>query len=219
LAGRATFGYVAVDLHDESLVWLKDSWRLDIIIARKEADIYRCLSEANVPHVPAMLVGGDVLGHATESQEFIKCPWVCWTEGVEAYRYHRVVLRTVARPLKNFRSTHELTIAVRDAIDAHADAYTKLNILHTDISAGNIMITADGHGLLIDWELAVYVDKEENKVLTVSFSSFGFGHYILIEVAQGTWRFASSARLESDGTKVHTLQDDLESFVHVFVYH
>ncbi|KAI0310403.1 hypothetical protein OF83DRAFT_1178581 [Amylostereum chailletii] len=201
LAGRATSGYVAVDLQDDSLVWLKDSWRLDIKTAFKEADIYRRLSDANVPHVSSMLVGGDVLGHQTESQKWIKSSWACWTEGVGAYRHHRIVLNTVARPLKDFKSTHELTTAVRDAIEAHFQAYTKLNILHADISAGNIMITADGRGLLIDWELAFDVEKETRMLLT------------------GTWQFASAARLEADGTKVHTLQDDLESFVHVFVYH
>ncbi|KAI0312806.1 hypothetical protein OF83DRAFT_1144285, partial [Amylostereum chailletii] len=201
LAGRATSGYVAVDLQDDSLVWLKDSWRHDVKIACKEADVYRRLSEANVPHVSPMLVGGDVLEHKTESQRWIKSSWACWTEGVGAYRHHRIVLSTVARPLKEFKSTHELTTAVRDAIDAHAQAYTKLNILHADISAGNIMITVDGHGLLIDWELSFDVGKEKRKLLT------------------GTWQFASAARLEADGTKVHTLQDDLESFVHVFVYH
>ncbi|KAI0310406.1 hypothetical protein OF83DRAFT_1178583 [Amylostereum chailletii] len=200
LAGMAATSYVAVDLKDDSLVWLKDSWRHDIKIACKEVDVYRRLFEANVPHVSSMLVGGDVLGHQTENQNFVKCPWACWTEGVWAYTHYRVVLNTVARPLQDFKSTHELTTAVRDAIDAHAQAYTKLNILHADISARSIMITADGHGLLADWDLSFDVSQGEREMLS------------------GTSQFTSAARLEHE-TKVHTLQDDLESFVHVFVYH
>ena len=32
-------------------------------------------------------------------------------------------------------------------------------ILHRDVSAGNIILTDEGRGLLIDWELAKKVDQ------------------------------------------------------------
>ena len=32
-----------------------------------------------------------------------------------------------------------------------------MKILHREISVGNILITNDGHGLLIDWVLSKYI--------------------------------------------------------------
>jgi len=40
-----------------------------------------------------------------------------------------------------------------------AHAYYVTKILHHDISAGNILLTDDGKGLLIDWELAEMMDE------------------------------------------------------------
>ena len=37
---------------------------------------------------------------------------------------------------------------------AHRDAYSKARILHRDVSAGNILITEKGSGILIDWDLS-----------------------------------------------------------------
>ena len=41
---------------------------------------------------------------------------------------------------------------------AHKEAYESAGILHRDISAGNILITDDGHGLLIDWDISKRVE-------------------------------------------------------------
>ena len=37
---------------------------------------------------------------------------------------------------------------------AHKDAYSKTRILHRDISAKNILISDNGTGILIDWDLS-----------------------------------------------------------------
>ena len=37
---------------------------------------------------------------------------------------------------------------------AHADAYNRTRILHRDVSEGNILITEEGAGILIDWDLS-----------------------------------------------------------------
>jgi thiamine kinase-like enzyme len=42
---------------------------------------------------------------------------------------------------------------------AHTAAYNKARILHRDVSAGNILITDEGGGILIDWELSKKVKE------------------------------------------------------------
>jgi RIO-like serine/threonine protein kinase len=42
---------------------------------------------------------------------------------------------------------------------AHKQAYKGPKILHRDISAGNIILTEDGKGLLIDWDLCNRVEN------------------------------------------------------------
>jgi RIO-like serine/threonine protein kinase len=42
---------------------------------------------------------------------------------------------------------------------AHKLAWEKAGILHRDISVGNILITKDGHGLLIDWDLCKHQEN------------------------------------------------------------
>ena len=43
---------------------------------------------------------------------------------------------------------------------AHTDAYNKTRILHRDVSAGNILITEEGKGILIDWDLSKKVKED-----------------------------------------------------------
>ncbi|KAF5369607.1 hypothetical protein D9757_010460 [Collybiopsis confluens] len=68
---------------------------------------------------------------------------------------------------------------------AHQVAFEKGSQLHTDISVGNIIITDDGRGMLIDWELSKDVKRE------------GF------QIGTSSWKFKS------------TVGDDLESFLWV----
>src|SRR6267142_105132 len=42
---------------------------------------------------------------------------------------------------------------------AHTAAYDKTRILHRDVSAGNILITDKGGGILIDWDLSKKVKE------------------------------------------------------------
>jgi RIO-like serine/threonine protein kinase len=45
---------------------------------------------------------------------------------------------------------------------AHKEAFEKARILHRDISVGNILITEDGRGILIDWDLCKRVKSLVN---------------------------------------------------------
>ncbi|KAI0645961.1 hypothetical protein C8Q79DRAFT_1010843 [Trametes meyenii] len=52
----------------------------------------------------------------------------------------RIVIDDVGRSLTEFTSTHELVTAVRDAIIGHRLLWEKAEILHRDVSVGNILI-------------------------------------------------------------------------------
>jgi RIO-like serine/threonine protein kinase len=54
---------------------------------------------------------------------------------------------------------------------AHKQAYEEAGILHRDISAGNIILTDDGKGLLIDWDLCNRVENLAKGERTVSLSA------------------------------------------------
>ena len=53
---------------------------------------------------------------------------------------------------------------------AHGEAYTKARILHQDISLGNIIITENGRGILIDWDFAHTLSDYPPKGFVVSYS-------------------------------------------------
>ena len=46
---------------------------------------------------------------------------------------------------------------------AHAHAFQDAKLLHRDISSGNIILTDEGKGLLIDWEMAKEVGQVGNR--------------------------------------------------------
>ncbi|KAF8835593.1 hypothetical protein BDN67DRAFT_1015424 [Paxillus ammoniavirescens] len=80
---------------------------------------------------------------------------------------------------------------------AHWCAYDAVRLLHRDISHGSIILTKDGEGWLIDWELAKKVDENVARR----------------RERIGAWQFMSAVLLRNPGM-THTLQDDIESFLH-----
>ena len=71
--GRGTKGYVAYEVGQSRLVFLKDSWRWES--SRPEHEVYKRLKEAGVRNVSTLVCGADVQGsggqvRATRTQEF-----------------------------------------------------------------------------------------------------------------------------------------------------
>ncbi|KAI0273497.1 hypothetical protein BC834DRAFT_799544, partial [Gloeopeniophorella convolvens] len=219
LVGRATFGYVAFGTLTGDLVYLTDFWRLDLPGIQKEGDIYREPDAAKVPNVAKLGRAGDVPWsrdltqsarvQRTRTQDFIKGTGLArWSPGcpqVEPYVHYRLVLKTLERPLNQFKSTRQLCEVVRDAAIAHGVAYKRIHILHRDISVGNILITDDDKGILIDWDLSKKLSPStEGKARHVS--------------RKGTWQFMSVGLLQYPTSKSHEFLDDLESFFWVLLY-
>ncbi|OSD00242.1 hypothetical protein PYCCODRAFT_1479330 [Trametes coccinea BRFM310] len=125
--------------------------------------------------------------------------------------HYRLVVREVGLPLKEFPTGRILVWAVRDAVIAHQDAYTKAQVMHRDISVGNILIVpphsknkkATHQGLLADWELSKRLDD------------------CAVEAHRpdpmGTWQFMSVHIQDHPESQVE-IADELESFLHVLIY-
>ena len=47
-----------------------------------------------------------------------------------------------------------------DNLLAHRHAHDKANILHGDISTGNVVIAEEGRGLLVDFDLSKFLDAD-----------------------------------------------------------
>ncbi|RDB15281.1 hypothetical protein Hypma_004796 [Hypsizygus marmoreus] len=227
LTGRATRAYPVYEKATGEISFLKDSWRA--VDLEKESDILLRLNEAGVRNVPKFICGGDVdiTRHTTRSHLYggksqatipggpvgdhanvaivppllkKRRPWVCGHTAVTQRVHHRFTEDLIGMPLIKFASSKHLMAVVRDAFIAHQDAYTLCGILHRDISANNILIHPDGHGILNDWDMAKTVSDLPDLCGRI-----------------GTWRFISCPILVDFG-KIHTVQDDIESFVLVVLY-
>ncbi|KAH8100115.1 hypothetical protein BXZ70DRAFT_1008623 [Cristinia sonorae] len=208
--GRATKGYIAFDLETRKFCFLKDSWRPDSFNVHPELEVYERFRGVDPP-IPCLatvccggdlfsIIDGETVKQTTRTQE--------WIDDLHYHaRLHtRIVLNEVGVPLKDYTDSLELCHAVSDAILAHAAAWEATEVLHRDISDGNIIIYFDftepsqvTEGLLIDWDLSKY----RNELGRVSQQN-----------RSGTWRFLSAALLNYP-FKPYELADDLESFYHL----
>ncbi|KAL5521215.1 hypothetical protein ACEPAG_9138 [Sanghuangporus baumii] len=145
--------------------------------------------------------------HCTMTDKFILEDWVCGDKkflqrNMLGYSHYRIVLKEVGRDLTSFPSTTVLLRAVADALLCHCDAMFEAEILHRDISPGNVLIMDDGSGRLIDWDLCRHANQ-------------GHSHR---PGRTGTWQFISGLLLRLSKTKVHDYVDDLESFLHTLTF-
>ncbi|KAI0667826.1 hypothetical protein C8Q78DRAFT_981280 [Trametes maxima] len=209
IIGRATKGFVALDLKENVAVFLKDTWRPSEEAVRTEKSIYEHLwrqPAANM-HIPTLLLGDDVRVPGFPPQ----CTFVPYGAGGTPRVHSRLVFKEVCRGLEDFKGSRELVHAIRDALRGHRWAWEERKMLHRDVSVGNILIYDDpekpgsqSKGLLCDWELA----KSEAEIQNPRASQAS---------RSGTLQFMS-ALLSWYPQKDHLLSDDLESFMHVLTW-
>ncbi|KAI0631765.1 hypothetical protein C8Q77DRAFT_158474 [Trametes polyzona] len=135
------------------------------------------------------------------------------------HMHYRLIVEEVAMPLREFQSGYQLVTIVLDCMIAHEDAINKAQILHRDISGGNILIyprttrlksspdkcRVRWRGLLADWELSKPMGGDQ-------------GDRARQPERTGTWQYMSVAVL-LDHSKVVEISDELESFFHVLLYY
>ncbi|KAF8514445.1 hypothetical protein BU17DRAFT_52548, partial [Hysterangium stoloniferum] len=210
LTGRSTRTFKAWCEKMYTPVFLKDTWRIYSPSYIPEHETYAKLKQANVPNIATCTEAADILDHLTRTPENMNKNWVkSQPNGMRTFRHYRLVLREIGRDLLSFVSTKELVTAMRDAVAAHRHAFYDAGILHRDISAGNIIITSLGRGLLIDWDVSKSTDVEA----------------FVTEQAErvGTWQFMAIRLLREPQPEDGTIPkpdraDDLESFFHVLTW-
>ncbi|KAF9520319.1 hypothetical protein BS47DRAFT_1335924 [Hydnum rufescens UP504] len=194
--GRATRGMRGIDLSNGKQLYLKDYWRPDAAGIEKEGVIYDVLHKKGVRNIASFYCGNDVAGQTTRTQDHS-------SGSVEKFQHYRMALGDVGRPLTSFRSSRELVNAIADAMEGHQDAFERANILHRDISVGNILIKDDGRGMLIDWDLSVNNSDPVSAARRMKRT--------------GTWQFISISLLLNTSRR-HELADDRESALWVLLW-
>lgn len=221
LVGRGTRGYVALEISTMCFYFLKDTWRADCANLVREGTILEKLNKAGVKFIPTFECHGDVGEQRTRAHDL-------WSErsGPLAYpaqddesedgtvdevvhapkphsqlTHYRLVVREVARPMKDVSSGRDFVNVMRLCLTGkqwivlgspgagvcigHKDAYKKAHILHRDVSAGNVLLypcfvkRAGGvrivnTGLMADWEFSrdLKVKEKGQPGRTVTLNTF-----------------------------------------------
>ncbi|KAK0492220.1 hypothetical protein EDD18DRAFT_1465425 [Armillaria luteobubalina] len=203
VVGRCTTGFPAYNIATRQVEFLKDSWR-DETMHGKESEFLRTLNKNGVRYVPTLTCGGDVPGHVTTNHIYVKAFWNCGSTSACVRRRQRNLTKEIGKNLLTFQSGKHLLQVTLNAFVAHRDAFEKCGLLHRDVSGGNILILSNGEGMLNDWDLAIHMDECQTDQSQL--------------VRTGTWRYTST-RLLNCPSEINELQDDLESFIHVVMYH
>ncbi|KAF8176468.1 hypothetical protein BJ912DRAFT_699314 [Pholiota molesta] len=194
----------------KKLIVLKEYWRpRDVAGGNKEGDIYTILHAHECPNIALFGTGNDLCELVTRTQEFANkdCSRLRWSPGkneatLTPLRQYRMTLPIIGKSLTDFKTSKEFVSAIADAMKAHDAAYFKANILHSDISVGNILISDSG-GLLIDWDSCVTVDPAHGLTRP--------------RKRTGTWQFMSVSLLRNPITHHHDIEDDRESAFYVLL--
>ncbi|KAJ3485963.1 hypothetical protein NLI96_g4580 [Meripilus lineatus] len=205
--GRATRGYIAYDLVNKRLVFLKDSWQPETKSCHLELDTFKRLQSKNVSYVATPVGGGYVASGSCQPkgssslQRTLSQVYLSAAHG-EYYRarvHYRFAVQEIGRPLGDYKDAKQMVLAVCCALSAHKAAWEKAGILHGDVSPGNILITEDGRGILNDWDMCKREEEGANvpspafrSVRIPEHTRFNFANSINL---QGTWPFMSALLL------------------------
>ncbi|TFK81249.1 hypothetical protein K466DRAFT_558117 [Polyporus arcularius HHB13444] len=208
LYGRCTRGYLAYDIDDNVVRFIKESWRLDLKRMQPEHEVYERLKSKGVTDGVLTCLAYEDVPNSDGSWQLTR------THGTihrsrPARGHYRILIVQVCRPLTDFADFKELAMLMVDALYAHRSAWVIARILHRDVSVSNIMIYEVGRGkvirvgILCDWDLCKYAEQmsPDQQPRTPDRT--------------GTWYYRSALSLQFPG-KPYMLSDDVESFVHVY---
>ncbi|KAI9057819.1 hypothetical protein FKP32DRAFT_1528741, partial [Trametes sanguinea] len=232
LYGRGTRGYVALDVRRRRLVFLKDCWRPYYQDVEPEGNYLERLNlaakEEPELRVPTVVAHGDVAGQValTAHAKSVQADGEGGTE-YRLYTHYRIVVKDICLNFTDVVSSRQLVRGIFDCMTTHALAYTKAQLLHRDVSAGNVIILPtlspsvdkDGNrkvtwsGILTDWELAKTVPAPNPSDSTPSKETPRQPE------RTGTWQFMSVAYVKHHPSRPVSIADELESFFHVLLFY
>ncbi|KAI1784585.1 hypothetical protein LXA43DRAFT_929927 [Ganoderma leucocontextum] len=137
--------------------------------------------------------------------------------GLRHLTHYRIVVAEVCLPSTAFTSGRQLARVFWNCINGHGEAKELCHILHRDVSTGNILILptllarptggfiVTWVGVLSDWELAKKVLEEDEQLKARQ------------PHRTGTWYYMSVHSLTHPRAPV-SMADELESFLHAFIY-
>jgi hypothetical protein len=117
--GRWTRSSIAFDVDRGRRVYLKDSWRIQLVGIAPEGEIYTKLHTNKVPNIPSCLLFGDVgddthqsLTHDIPKNYFPDHSY--WK--ITPHRHYRIVLGVIGKRLDKFAQTREVVKAMYAAL-------------------------------------------------------------------------------------------------------
>ncbi|RPD57166.1 hypothetical protein L227DRAFT_655598 [Lentinus tigrinus ALCF2SS1-6] len=204
LIGRSTRGYIAYDIDERRLCFLKDYWRPYVPKrTRPEHMIYERMARCGVEGIPTLICGGDVGGTRAQMTQIQDLLHHLGDAPPVPRSHYRMATVEIGLPLESFTNFKQLALVFADAVLAHYQAWDKAKVLHRDISIGNILIDPRTltRALLIDWDLCrLECELESGPTEPDRIGTFQF----------------RSALAACFPRKPYRLSDDLESFIHAF---
>ena len=119
--GRATRGYIAYSIGDERLVFLKDGWPPAYKKTRSEFEIYQILRAHDVPNIPHVRYGGNVLDVHGRPQTtncltlITRATWCMEDYKLRRLVHHRIV-QDIFYPLQSAADEKEFMRAIYNAL-------------------------------------------------------------------------------------------------------
>ncbi|TFK52757.1 hypothetical protein OE88DRAFT_1295075 [Heliocybe sulcata] len=225
--GRGTRAWLAVPVpgtvdnpersNEDHFVILKDSWREES--RAPEGDVYRAIyGDADCAFgIARMRSSVDLYDPEDDSDghDIVHTTIATWVAQYFGRQFchrvhHRCILDSVGVTLSRFGTTRQLMEGIRDAVEGHRNMAQR-NILHRDISASNVMISAyptsegNAKGFLIDMDCATVLGSE--------------GSDDELREITGTTAFLSIERdPRCPDRGLHRTWHDLESFFWVALY-
>jgi len=120
--GRATRTFIAYDIRRNMRVFVRDSWRINIIGVPKEGDSYAKLRAHNVPSIAFCSNSGDIgddTYHTTQTHCFVDADWAPSPKPAAEFtphRRYRIVLDTIGTPLERFKCSRDMVRAIRASL-------------------------------------------------------------------------------------------------------